>query len=258
MPEGPSIVILRELVELLHLEGKPIIAVEGNTKIDKERMLRQKVLGFKSWGKHFLICFEDFALRVHFMMFGSYRINERKESPVRLSLSFEDAELNFYTCSLKYVEGDLNSNYDWSSDVMAAEWDHKKAVQKIKEKADELICDVLLDQQIFAGVGNIIKNEVLYRTRLHPLNKIADIPLAKLKLLVVEARQYSFDFLNWKKAYVLKKHWLVHTKKFCPLEHPLEKAYLGRTKRRTFFCKVCQKFYTKADHFRRLLHRFDQ
>lgn len=243
MPEGPSIVILRELVESLHLEGEQIIAVEGNTKIDKERMLHQRLIAFKSWGKHFLICFEGFALRIHFMMFGSYRINEQKDSPARLSLSFKNVELNFYTCSLKFVEGDLKDSYDWSTDVMADQWDPKEALKKIKTKPNALICDILLDQQIFSGVGNIIKNEVLYRTGIHPLSLAALIPLTKLKLLVKEARLYSFDFLKWKKAYVLKKHWLVNTRKFCPLEHPLEKAYLGKTKRRTFFCPVCQKLY---------------
>lgn len=243
MPEGPSIVILRELVQSLKLEGKQVIAIGGNTKIDKERMLHQYVIAFKSWGKHFLICFEGFALRIHLMMFGSYRINERKESSARLSLSFESAELNFYTCALKYVEGDINSSYDWSSDVMAEEWDSKKAIKKIKSKPEALVCDILLDQQIFSGVGNIIKNEVLYRVGIHPLSVMAGIPSAKLKVLVAEAREYSFDFLKWKKAYVLKKHWLVNTRKFCPLEHPLEKAYLGKTKRRTFFCPICQKLY---------------
>lgn len=244
MPEGPSIVILRELIKPLHLEGRQIIAVHGDTSIAKERMLDQKVVAFKSWGKHFLICFEHFTLRIHLMMFGSYRINERKESPARLSLLFENAELNFYTCSLKYVEGDISDSYDWSADVMAEEWDPKKAIKKIKAKPGTLICDLLLDQEIFSGVGNIIKNEVLYRVAIHPLSISAAIPLAKLKLLVKEARQYSFDFLEWKKAFVLKKHWLVNTRKFCPLTHPLEKAHLGKTKRRTFFCVVCQKLYT--------------
>lgn len=244
MPEGPSIVILRELVELLNLEGHQVIAVSGNTKIDKERMLHQQVTAFISWGKHFLICFEGFSLRVHFLMFGTYRINERKASPARLSLSFENAELNFYTCSLKYVEGEINASYDWSVDVMSGDWDPKKALKKIKAKPDELICDILLDQQIFAGVGNIIKNEVMYRVGIHPLSMVEAIPLAKLKLLIAEARQYSFDFLTWKKAYVLKKHWLVNTRKICPLGHPLEKAYLGRTKRRTFFCLICQQRYS--------------
>lgn len=243
MPEGPSIVILKELIQALHLEGKQVLALSGNTKIEKERMLHQQVTEFKSWGKHFLICFKGFSLRIHFLMFGSYRINERKETPARLTLSFDDAELNFYTCSLKFIEGDINDSYDWSADVMAKQWDPKKALKKIMTKPEALICDILLDQDIFAGVGNIIKNEVLYRLRIHPLNQIENIPLAKLKLLIAEARLYSFDFLEWKKAYVLKKHWLVHTKKICPLGHSLEKAHLGKTKRRTFYCTVCQRLY---------------
>lgn len=243
MPEGPSIVILRELVEALHLEEQQIIAVGGNTKIDKDRMLHQKVTAFRSWGKHFLICFEGFALRIHLMMFGSYRINERKESAARLSLSFENAELNFYTCALKYIEGNMNESYDWSADIMSDQWDPKKALKKIKTKPEALICDILLDQQIFSGLGNIIKNEVLYRVGMHPLSIVQAIPIAKLKLLITQASQYSFDFLKWKKAYVLKKHWLVNTKKLCPLGHPLEKGHLGKTKRRTFFCPICQKLY---------------
>lgn len=64
MPEGPSIVILRELIEALHLERQQIIAVSGNTKIDKQRMLNQQITSFKSWGKHFLICFKGFSLRI--------------------------------------------------------------------------------------------------------------------------------------------------------------------------------------------------
>src|SRR5690606_269367 len=159
MPEGPSIVILRELIDELHLEGSSVIEVTGNTSIDKERMLNQQVIAFKSWGKHFLICFKDFTLRVHFMLFGTYLINERKETPVRLSLQFEDHVLNFYSCSLKFIEGDIDESYDWQADVLSNQWNPLAAKRKLDEKKIALVCDVLLDQNIFAGVGNIIKNE---------------------------------------------------------------------------------------------------
>ncbi len=79
-----------------------------------------------------------------------------------------------------------------------------------------LVCDALLDQNVFAGVGNIIKNEVLFRIRLHPLSKVGALPPKKLRQLVDEARRYSFDFLEWKRAFVLRKHWLAHTKRTCP------------------------------------------
>jgi len=107
-----------------------------------------------------------------------------------------------------------------------------------------MACDALLDQQIFSGVGNIIKNEVLYRIYLHPETRIQHIPPRKLTELIKEARNYSFDFLKWKKEYVLKKHWLVHTKKICKrCELPVIKKYCGITKRRTFFCVNCQRLY---------------
>ena len=173
MPEGPSIVILKDLIKELHL-GKPeVLEVTGNVKnFDKDRLLHQKVEDFKSWGKHFLICFNDFTVRIHFMLFGSYLINERKKTPVKLGLIFKKDELNFYTCKVDLLEGNVNEHYTWQNDVMADEWSSSTAIKKLKEKPNALVCDVLLDQQVFSGVGNIIKNEVLYRARIHPLNKI--------------------------------------------------------------------------------------
>jgi len=178
------------------------------------------------------------------MLFGSYRVNERKQTPPRLSLHFNAGELNFYACSVKLMKDDLNSVYDWSADVMNDKWSAAKARKKLKAIPETLVCDALLDQAIFAGVGNIIKNEVLFRIKVLPKTRVGDLPPGKLTELVKEARQYSFDFLKWKKQYVLKKHWWVHTKKICPRDgSPIIKEYLGKTNRRTFYCSTCQKLY---------------
>ena len=242
MPEGPSIVILKEAVQ--SFKGQKVILVSGNTKIDKDRMNGQKLIDFKSWGKHFLICFPKFAIRIHFMLFGSYRINEEKETPARLSLEFKKGKLNFYACSVQPVDEPLDKVYEWTGDVMNENWDPKKAKQKLKALPDLLVCDALLDQHIFAGVGNIIKNEVLYRIHVHPRSTIGKLPVKQLNLLIKEARNYSFDFLEWKKNYELKKHWLAHTRKICQrCNLPLIKEYLGKTNRRSFFCNRCQVLY---------------
>jgi endonuclease-8 len=239
MPEGPTIVILKEAVK--NFKGKEIISATGNTKIDKSRLKNKKIIAFKSWGKHFLICFSGFTVRIHFLMFGSYRINERKKSPVRLRLKFENGEINFYTCSVKYLEGNVNSHYDFTADVMNKKWDAKKAILKLKENPKTLICDALLEQDIFAGVGNIIKNEVLYRMRVHPESKTGFIPKNKLKQITDDARIYSFEFLKWKKKFELRKHWLAHTKKTClRCDLPIIKKYTGVKNRRSFFCENCQ------------------
>ena len=45
--------------------------------------------------------------------------------------------------------------------------------EKLKDIPEELVCDALLNQNIFAGVGNILKNEVLFPyLRLRPETKI--------------------------------------------------------------------------------------
>jgi len=242
MPEGPSIVILRE--EVQQFTGKQILSVSGNTSIDKERLENLTVRAFKSWGKHFLICFDDFTLRIHFLLFGTYRINERKESPVRLNLTFENGEINFYTCSIKFVEGDINAQYDWSEDVMNENWNPQAAKSKLKATPNKLICDALLEQDVFSGVGNIIKNEVLYRVCVHPESLTGKIPDARMDDIIAEARIYSFQFLEWKKKFELKKHWLAHTKKICQrCDLPLVKKQTGVKKRRSFFCENCQILY---------------
>src|SRR5437868_1985718 len=174
MPEGPSIVILKELVQ--PFKGKTILKVEGNSRLDIQRMREQQIIDFKSWGKHFLICFKDFSVRIHFMLFGSYRINEQKNAVPRLRLIFEDMELGFYACSVKFIEENIDEVYDWTADVMSDEWNPTAAKRKLKQNHGELVCDLLLNQDIFAGVGNIIKNEVLFRIYVHPENKIEDLP----------------------------------------------------------------------------------
>ena len=242
MPEGPSIVILKE--EVQQFTSKKVIAVAGNSKIDQERLLGQTVIAFKSWGKNFLIYFEGFSLRIHLLLFGTYRINERKETPVRLRLEFDSGELNLYTCSIQFLEGDINDHYDWRGDVMNDNWDPELATSKLIEKPNMLVCDALLEQDIFAGVGNIIKNEVLYRIYIHPESTIGKIPPEKLAEVIAQAREYSFDFLEWKKKYELKKHWLAHAKKTClRCDLPLIKKITGVKKRRSFFCENCQVLY---------------
>jgi len=243
MPEGPSILLVKEAVA--QFTGETIIAVSGNSKIDQSRLLNRKVMAFKSWGKHFLICFDGFTLKVHFLMFGSYTVNERKpDRDIRLNLTFKNGEVNFYACSVKYLEGDINDHYDWSADVMNDQWDKKKAKAKLKVLPDTLICDALLEQDIFAGVGNIIKNEILYRVRVHPESVVKNLPMAKINTLIDETRIYSFQFLEWKRNYVLKKQWLAHTKKICLRCNLLFiKKKTGLKKRRSFICSNCQTLY---------------
>lgn len=242
MPEGPSILILKE--EVQQFSGQEIIDVSGNSSIDILRLKNKTILEFKSWGKHFLICLDGFTVKIHMLMFGTYRINDRKETTARLSLIFANGEINFYTCSIKILEGNINLYYDWEEDVMNENWDPKKAKKNLDKIPKKMICDALLEQNIFSGVGNIIKNEVLYRCKIHPESLVGKIPSEAIQKLIDESVIYSFQFLDWKKKNELKKHWLAHTKSMCVrCNLPLQKKYTGVKKRRSFFCNNCQQLH---------------
>lgn len=243
MPEGPSIIIAKE--KMAEFIGHKVVTAAGNAKIDMTRLENKKLLDIKTWGKHLLLCFDGFTIRIHFLLFGTYRINETKESLLRLGLTFKNGEMNIYTAAVKVLEGDINSHYDWSADVMQEQWDEQAALEKLSNKPNLLICDALLEQDIFSGVGNIIKNEVLYRVHVHPESLTGKIPLTKLEEIIDQARIYSFDFLKWKNEGTLKKHWLAHTKKICRrCDLPMHKEYTGTKKRRSFFCTNCQELYS--------------
>ena len=245
MPEGPSLVILREAAA--SLAGLKVLEASGNSKQDLSRLPGSRLRAVRTWGKHFLLDFGDFAIRIHRLMFGSYCIDGRKEGKVpRLVLRFtRKREIAFYSCSVRFIEEPLDDVYDWSADVMADEWNPRAARRKLNAMPDTIVADALLEQDVFAGVGNIIKNEVLHRIRVHPQTRIGDLPPRKLSDLIREARDYSFDFYEWKKQFVLRKHWQVHAKKTCPRDGtPLSfYRHLGKKGRRAFWCDTCQKFY---------------
>ena len=247
MPEGPSILILKEAITPL-FKNKKIIKAYGNAKVDMTQIAGKKIIDIRSWGKQLLIYFDNWIVRIHLLMFGSHSIdkNIRPARSLRLALQTAKHTLYFYTCSVRLLPRDGDEDYDWEADVLSAEWSPRKARRKLIGMPQVLVCDALLDQQIFSGVGNIIKNEVLYRIRVHPENRIKALPPLKLSALIKEARNYSFNFLKWKKQFTLRKNWLAHTKRTCiRCNLPIIKKYCGKTKRRTFFCVECQVKYRR-------------
>jgi endonuclease-8 len=245
MPEGPSIYIITEAIRPL-LKGQIVATAHGNAKIDMQAITGKKVMGVRSWGKHLLISFPGITIRIHFLMWGSYSINDqtRPDRSLRLCLATGDNRIFFYTCAIKVLEKNWKEDYDWEADLLSKKWNASRARKKLKALPEIMVCDAILDQNIFAGAGNIFKNEVLYRIKVHPETKIKNLPPRKLTELVNEVHNYSYDFLEWKKQFVLKKNWLAHTKRTCKrCDLPLIKKHMGKTQRRTFFCKNCQVKY---------------
>ncbi len=240
--EGPGVYLIKESLQFL--KDKTILKVSGNTKENKEILIGKKVVDIKSHGKRLIFEFEKSYLIIHFLMYGSLRINEKRDrKSERLSLKFDDNEINFYNTSIKIVEKDKFSFSD-DNDIMSRNFNKEKAKERIKN-SNRLITDLLLDQEIFAGVGNIIKNEALFRAKIHPLsigNKIYDKAIEKL---IEEVISFSYEFyLSRKFKEPIKNKLKIYGKKFCPNSSEKVKIkYLGETKRKTYFCESCQILY---------------
>lgn len=101
--EGPSLKILQEEIE--HFVGLKVQACTGTApKINCNQIRNQKLIALRTWGKHFLFCFDRFTIKIHFLMFGSYRIDEERPGKVpRLTLEFRNGTIHLYSCSVQIL-----------------------------------------------------------------------------------------------------------------------------------------------------------
>jgi len=243
--EGPPLRVIAE--ELSQLTGEFVAEVSGNSKIQMERLQGQKVLEVFSWGKNLFLQFPEFSLKVHFLMFGSYRFNEERKGVIpRLSLVFSQDTLNLYNCSVKILSNsDVEKLYDKELDIMSENWNLTKVISLVSNLSEAFICDVLLDQNVFAGVGNIIKNEALFMSEVHPLSVVEKIPKKKLENVANEARKFSLSFYRAvKKGDSIRSKLSIYGKKKCPLcEGKVLFKRTGKTKRISYFCPSHQRLY---------------
>lgn len=247
--EGPSLLLAAE--QLIVFRGKKVRVVSGNSKIGIDRLQDEKVEDIFSWGKHLVFQFDTFALRVHFMLFGTYEAvvqgkavtgDYKRAREPRLFLQFANGEISLFNCSLKYLEtAEAKATYDFSRDILSDKWNAAQAFQSVKEHSQEEIADVLLDQEIFAGVGNIIKNEVLSLTRTNPKTKVQELSDDKLRESIKAAQSYSWQFYEWRKIFQLRAHLLVHRKTTCPhCGSKLIREKTGKRARWSYYCPACQ------------------
>ncbi|KAF4804766.1 nei like DNA glycosylase 2 [Turdus rufiventris] len=161
-----------------------------------------------------------------------------RDSKDRLVLHFENGGfLVFYNCRMLWCS---SPRADPASDILSVEFQRGRALRALS--APDPICYTLLDQRYFSGLGNIIKNEILYLARIHPLTPGSLLALSDLERLLDCAIQFSSEWLH-NKLCGQRLHPQVYQKEQCPLGHPLMKGTFGPSggfKRLTWWCPQCQ------------------
>ncbi|KAM9383532.1 endonuclease 8-like 2 [Phaethornis superciliosus] len=189
-------------------------------------------------------------LHFHFGLFGSIRANEFsrankankrgdwKDPAPRLVLHFESGGfLVFYNCRMQWIS---SPRADPASDILSVEFHRGRALDALR--APQPICYTLLDQRYFSGLGNIIKNEILYLAKIHPLTQGSLLALSDLEHLLDSAVQFSSAWLH-SKLRGAGLHPQIYQKEQCPLGHAVTKGTLGPLdglKRLTWWCPQCQ------------------
>jgi endonuclease-8 len=124
-------------------------------------------------------------------------------------------------------------------------WDEGLSLARARERAGDLICDTLLDQEVLAGPGNVIKNEALFSARVHPASPSECIPADVLLRLLGAVRDFSFTWYRCDREEKRINPFLnIYRKKACPeCSGKVESGRIGALERISFWCPACQVQY---------------
>jgi len=240
--EGPSVHRVADLTK--RFKGQVIKSVTGNSKQPIQHLENKLIRKIRAVKKRLIVETNTHGLVVQFLMYGSYRINKkRKKMNERVSLLCEKDILNLYNCSVKILDK-KSIVYDYynriEEDVLYKKFDKHRAIKKAK-KDSRTLADVLLDQEIFGGVGNIIKNEALYRAGIHPNSTSSKLLPSRMEKLVDITISWTKSWLNCKRKGIKKRLKIYRKNKCLKCGLKLEIGKTGFNPRVSYYCEKCQK-----------------
>lgn len=274
MPEGDTIF---RAARALHkaLAGKPVTRFESVfpklNRLDEDRPIAGRtVTGVESRGKHLLMHLSGgLSLRTHMRMSGSWHIYrageawQRARSSMRIVLETADFQAVAFTVNeaewLEERDVARSKIARLGPDVLASEFDPDAAVRSMQAHAAAPICDVLLDQQALAGIGNVYKSELLFLAKVHPLTPASALAPEVLRELAVLAQQHLRANVQETAPGAITTYRGLRrtTRRSDPSERlwvygragrpcrkcgtPIATSSIGRHVRKTFYCPSCQK-----------------
>ena len=191
MPEGDTIFRTARALGRA-LVGKPVTGFRSTypllTRFDEDTpLVGQSVESVESRGKWLLMHFSGGGtLATHMLMSGSwhiYRPGERWQKPrsqMRIliensgyvAVGFHVPVARMHTAQSLVRDARIPRP---KMDVLRAEFDAEAAALRVLAHGNEEIADVLLHQEVMAGVGNVFKSEVCFVTGLNPFRAVSTL-----------------------------------------------------------------------------------
>jgi endonuclease-8 len=123
-------------------------------------------------------------------------------------------------------------------DLIADDFNVAEALRRVKEHGEEEIANVLLNQRVMAGVGNIWKSESLFRSGVDPFARVRDLDDTALMRVITSARRLLRASAN------RRVEWMVYSRGGEPCRKcgtVIERRAQGADARLTYWCPTCQK-----------------
>jgi endonuclease-8 len=203
MPEGDTIHrVARSLRRALIGSAITGAAAHARTAIAAPRLVGLVVREAEPRAKHLLLWLgepkAEMALHTHLGMTGSwhlYRPGERwAKSPAAVTVRLDTAEWVAVCFSAPVCElltpAQVRAHPVLAAlgpDLAAPEPDLDEARRRLDAEPGRPLADVLLDQRVFAGVGNVYKSELCFLHALHPLTPVGALSAERRDALVADA-----------------------------------------------------------------------
>ena len=198
MPEGPEIrrmtQDLASVVSGKTLECINIISgrytkkqIEGLTEINRE--LPTKIIGVGCHGKFsYILTSSGYNIWCTMGMTGRWSAFKEKHARVSLEMTddsvFYDDIRNFGTLKIVYGKNKLFKKLkSLGPDMLSSDVDEDFFVARLRENNSKPLVSVLMDQKVFAGIGNYVKAESLWLAEVDPTKKVCEVTDKKLKIL---------------------------------------------------------------------------
>ncbi len=262
MPEGDTIhKVARALAP--HLEGKPLAFFTGRRWGFRPQLEGVHVERIRAEGKHLWIDFAGpLSLRTHLGMGGTwhrYAFGERW----RRHAYGASAWLRTMICDLvcfDAAEVELGTRLQLAAslggrvgpDLMQEDPDYDRILERVRAFQGEhtTVGEVLLDQRIAAGIGNVFKCELLFHHALSPYAPPTLLGPKRWQSLYREAASMLRANLPRGRRVTVPpdaRHGLVRLWVYGRERRPclrcrttLERIYCGAHNRPTYFCPRCQ------------------
>ncbi|NUO52071.1 MAG: Fpg/Nei family DNA glycosylase [Polyangiaceae bacterium] len=272
VPEGDTIYRLAERLRPALVDRRIVDAKIAVAEIRESHVVGSSVVAVSARGKNLLIGLSNgLTLHTHLMMHGAWHLyarGERWRMPsfrLRIALMTEEAEaVCFGAPVVRMLRTDrIDKDPKLSAlgpDVLGGAFDANEAARRISQNPDRTIAEALLDQRAVAGIGNVLKSEILFLAKVHPevavgllgeaeLAAIFEITSSVMSRAVAPGRARRFA-LPGRVTRVTSRSQMGRGGELWVYERrgepcfvcgtPIERITQGEDARSTYFCPKCQ------------------